>query len=212
MVTGCCACQERWWQWRRRARKTNGRRSSWLPRFRFRTHNLRRDRRASKFPRAKRVIVGVIFRFRGICRSFSRQREMCRRWQWRRRARKTNGRRSSWLPRFRFRTHNLRRDRRASKFPRAKRVIVGVIFRFRGSCRSVSRRSGGYRRWQWRRGARKTNAASSLENAIGNESETSAGVSGTCRGGCGGRREGGDRVCWRVVSKDADSRWVSSEY
>ena len=73
MVTGCCACQERWWQWRRRIRKTNGRRSSWLPRFRFRTHNLRRDRRASKFPRAKRVIVGVIFRFRGSCRSVSRR-------------------------------------------------------------------------------------------------------------------------------------------
>ena len=73
MVTGCCACRERWWQWRRRIRKTNGRRSSWLPRFRFRTHNLRRDRRASKFPRAKRVIVGVIFRFRGSCRSVGRR-------------------------------------------------------------------------------------------------------------------------------------------
>ena len=47
--------------------------------------------------------------------------------------------------------HKLRRDRRASKFPRAKRVIVGVIFRFRGSCRSVSRRSGGYGRCGGRR-------------------------------------------------------------
>ena len=53
-------------------------------------------------------------------------------------------------------------------------------------------------------------SASSL-NAIGMQSATSAGVSGTCRGGCGGRREGGGRVCWKVVSKDADSRWVSSE-
>ena len=53
-------------------------------------------------------------------------------------------------------------------------------------------------------------SASSV-NAIGMQSATSAVVSGTCRGGCGGRREGGGRVCWRVVSKDADSRWVSSE-
>ena len=55
-------------------------------------------------------------------------------------------------------------------------------------------------------------SASSL-NGIGTESATSAGVSGTCSGGCGcgGRREGGGRVLWKVVSKDADSRWVSSE-
>ena len=51
-------------------------------------------------------------------------------------------------------------------------------------------------------------SASSLENT---QSATSAGVNGTCSGGCGGRCEGRDRVLWRVVSKDADSRWVSSE-